>query len=141
MGYLDGDGFLHVIGRKKNAIDLGNGQKIFPEELETVLCRSSYIKECVVVGYPDKGGKPPRVVALIYPDVDALRETYGSDVSAAQIENALERVLAEVNGALPSYKRIETFLIRNNEFPKTSTKKIRRAGLAEMSLREFQGRK
>ena len=78
---------------------------------------------------------------MIYPDINAIRETYGSDVTVAQIENALDRVLAEANGALPAYKRIETFLIRNNEFSKTSTKKIRRTGLAERNFAAFQNRK
>ncbi len=141
MGYLDGDGFLRVIGQKKNAIDLGNDQKIFPEELEALLCRSSYIKECIVVGYLDEKNKLPHIVALICPDIKALRDAHGSDMSAAQIENALERVLAEVNGALPSYKRMETFLIQDREFPKTYAKRIRRAGLAEMNFAAFRNRK
>lgn len=141
MGYLDGEGFLHVIGQKKNVIDAGDGNMIFPEELEAVLCRSSYIKECVVVGYPDEKNRIPHVVALIYPDIEAIKEAYGTDVSQAQIHNALQRVLAEANGLFPSYKRIETFLIRDREFPKTPMQRIKRAGLAEMSFGAFRSGK
>ncbi len=141
MGYLDGEGFLHVIGQKKNVIDAGDGNMIFPEELEAVLCRSSYIKECVVVGYPDEKNRIPHVVALIYPDIEAIKEAYGTDVSQAQIHNALQRVLAEANGLFPSYKRIETFLIRDEEFPKTPMQRIRRAGLAERSFGAFRSGK
>lgn len=141
MGYLDGEGFLHVIGQKKNVIDAGDGNMIFPEELEAVLCRSSYIKECVVVGYPDEKNKTPHVVALIYPDIEAIKEAYGADVSKAQIQNALQRVLAEANGAFPPHKRMETFLIRDREFSKTPMQRIRRAGLAEMSFGAFRSGK
>jgi len=140
MGYLDSDGFLYVTGRKRNAIDLPNGKKIFPEELETSLSDSPYVKEAVVVGYPDGKNGTTHVVALIYPDMDALTETYGQTVSETQTDNALRRVLAEVNGAIPSYKRIETFLIRDTAFPKTSTRKIRRAGLAESSFATWRAR-
>ena len=140
MGYLDGDGFLYVTGQKKNAIDVGDGKKIFPEELEAAICRSSYVKECVVVGYPDEKRNTTHVVALIYPDLDALAQMYGTSVSKEQMENALQRVLAEVNGLLPSYKNIETFLIRDRAFPKTPMQRIRRAGLAEMHFGAFWDR-
>ena len=140
MGYLDGDGFLYVTGQKKNAIDVGDGKKIFPEELEAAICRSSYVKECVVVGYPDEKRNTTHVVALIYPDLDALAQMYGTSVSKEQMENALQRVLAEVNGLLPSYKNIETFLIRDRAFPKTPMQRIRRAGLAEMHFGAFRDR-
>ena len=140
MGYLDGDGFLYVTGKKKNAIDVGDGKKIFPEELEAAICRSSYVKECVVVGYPDEKRNTTHVVALIYPDLDALVQMYGTSVSKEQMENALQRVLAEVNGLLPSYKNIETFLIRDRAFPKTPMQRIRRAGLAEVHLGAFRDR-
>ena len=140
MGYLDEDGFLYVTGQKKNAIDLGDGKKIFPEELETALCRSSYIKECIVIGYPDEKNKFTHVVALIHPDRDALVQTYGAGVSRAQIENAIQRVLAEVNGTVPSYKKIETFLIRDQAFPKTPMQRIKRAGLAETYFAAFRDR-
>ena len=79
-------------------------------------------------------------MALIYPDLDALVQMYGTSVSKEQMENALQRVLAEVNGLLPSYKNIETFLIRDRAFPKTPMQRIRRAGLAEVHLGAFRDR-
>ena len=138
MGYLDSDGFLYVTGRKENAIDLGEGRMLFPEELEAILCRSPYVKEAVVVGYPNEENKTTHVVALIHPNGEALKEMYGDGVSEAQIESTLSRVLAEVNGALPPYQRIEVFVKRDAEFPKTSMRRIRRSGLAEESFAAFR---
>ena len=64
MGYLDEDGFLYVTGRKQNAIALSDGQKIFPEELERILCRSAYVKESVVVGYSDKKNNTTHMITF-----------------------------------------------------------------------------
>ena len=137
LGYLDSDGFLHLIGRKRNVISCAGGKKIFPEEIEAMLRRSELILEAITVGYPNTEGGDPHIVALIYPNRTRLSEIVGGEVSEAYVENAMRRVVAEVNGELPIYKRIETFLLRDREFPKTATRKIKRAGLAEEAFASY----
>ncbi len=129
MGYIDDDGFLHVLGRLQNVIAASDGKKIFPEELEVLLCRSPFVKEAVVVPLQGNGEKEPRVTALIYPDMEQIAERYGDGASREQVEILLRRAVAEVNGSLPDYKRIASFQLRETEFPKTPTRKIKRAGL------------
>lgn len=53
LGYKDEDGYLYIVGRKKEMIIRG-GQNIYPREIEDVLCRMPGIVEAAVVGVPDK---------------------------------------------------------------------------------------
>lgn len=59
VGYVDGDGFLYIVGREKNMIIFG-GINIFPEEIESVLQMHPKVEEVVVVGKKDMywGEKP-----------------------------------------------------------------------------------
>ncbi len=135
VGYIDEDGFLHVLGRLQNVIVTSDGKKIFPEELEALLCRSLAVKEAVVVPVRKNGDGEPCITALIHPDMEQISAQYGADVTREQTELLLRRAVAEVNGTLPDYKRLNAFLLRETEFPKTPTRKIKRVGLADEALR------
>ena len=135
LGYLDEHGFLFITGRKKNAIAVAGGKSIFPEELEDLLTKTPYIKEAVVVGYPNEKKKDYDVVAVIYPDYQKVKETYGGGFTSYQLDLELKKALADVNGAVAPYKRITTYVLRNEEFPKNFSRRIKRVGIAE-SARE-----
>jgi acyl-CoA synthetase (AMP-forming)/AMP-acid ligase II len=49
LGYFDEDGYLYVVGRKKNVIKSGS-VSIFPEEIQDVLQAHAKVKEAAVVG-------------------------------------------------------------------------------------------
>ena len=53
LGFLDGDGYLHITGRKKDIIVRG-GYNISPAESEAALCKHPAIAEAACVGYPDE---------------------------------------------------------------------------------------
>jgi long-chain acyl-CoA synthetase len=53
VGYLDDDGYLFVVDRKKDMIIRG-GENIFPAELEAVLHEHPAVAEAAVVGVPDE---------------------------------------------------------------------------------------
>ena len=63
LGYLDLDGFLFVVDRKKDVIITG-GHNIYPLEVETMLYRHGDVAICAVVGVPDdaKGQIPVAVI-------------------------------------------------------------------------------
>jgi fatty-acyl-CoA synthase len=51
LGTIDEQGYLRIVGRKKDIIIRG-GQNIYPEEIEAYLCTHSKIREAAVVGVP-----------------------------------------------------------------------------------------
>ena len=138
LGYMDKDGFLFITGRKKNVIVTSNGKNIFPEELETYLSRNAFVAESVIVGYINPNKKDYDIVALIRPDKERMEEVYGADYTAEMLDAEIKKAVAEVNGIVQSYKRIETFLLRDEEFPKNTSKKIKRAGLADAAFEAYK---
>jgi long-chain acyl-CoA synthetase len=124
-GYFDRDGFLYVAGRKKNVIVTKNGKNIFPEEVEFYLNKSDYIKEVIVWGVDDEKSGDTVVQAEIFPDYDAVYEKFGK-VSDEELKRILKKEIDEINEHMPLYKRVKRFELREEEFEKTTTKKIKR---------------
>ncbi|RNC70409.1 MAG: long-chain fatty acid--CoA ligase [Desulfuromonadales bacterium] len=129
LGLMDGDGFLSVRGRVKNLIVTANGRNVYPEEVENEILRSPYVAEVVVHGHR-VGAVTEEIHAMVFPDRDALDDYLGKQgkdsLSGEEVE-ALVR--AEVHAAcekLAPYKRVKKVTIRSDEFPKTTTRKIKR---------------
>ena len=143
LGYIDQDGYLIITGRKKNVIVTANGKNIFPEELETYLMRSKFISECVVVGYMNEKKKDYDIVALVYPDYTYAKEILGVDINDSVVEaNGViyDEILKEVeavNSTVQTYKRIHMTILRAEEFPKNSSRKIKRVGIADLCREEY----
>jgi long-chain acyl-CoA synthetase len=52
IGYMDEDGYVFIVDRKKDMIIAG-GYNIYPAEIEQVLYMHPKVKECAVIGVPD----------------------------------------------------------------------------------------
>lgn len=113
MGFVDKDGFLRVTGRKKSLIILSNGENVSPEELETYVERIDEVQEVVV--YADDN----TITAEVYPD-----ETTGLEWN--ELVKRIQQKVDMLNKTLPNHKHIGQVKIRETEFEKTSTKKIKR---------------
>lgn len=137
FGYLDKDGFLFITGRKKNLIIAKNGKNVYPEEIETRLNRFEFIKESIVFGRSSET-KGEEICVLVVPDRDLLIEeadAQGRKITRDDEVQAVRNAVRKYNSQAETHKRIAGFLISEEEFPKTTTKKIRRnAALKEAGI-------
>ncbi|MBQ4595376.1 MAG: AMP-binding protein [Firmicutes bacterium] len=126
-GRFDDEGFLYLCGRKKFVIVTKNGKNIFPEEIEALLVEEPFIEEVLVYGTVDKSDGDVIVRAEVFPNYDALKEQLG-EITEDGIKDAIKACIENVNDKMPTYKRVKRFKLREEEFEKTSTRKIKRAG-------------
>jgi long-chain acyl-CoA synthetase len=128
VGLFDKEGFLHISGRKKNVIISRSGKNVFPEEIEDILNRSPFILESVVYGKKD--AKHDEIIsAHIVADAEAfiqLSEETETKITDDLISEVISKEVEKTNKQLTSYKRIVSFNIREEEFIKTTTQKIKR---------------
>ena len=124
LGYIDSDGFVHITGRKKNVIITKNGKNVYPEEIEKLLSDSPFIKESLVYG--KRNGDNITITAQILLDKDYIEQTYGKSITDEKIKKLVWEDVKRINQKLVIYKHIKAIEIREKEFEKTTTLKIKR---------------
>ncbi len=129
LGKIDENGFLYITGRCKSVIVTKNGKNIYPEELESYLSESPLISEALVLGVQKENDDETYVNAQIFPNVEAITEYLkGAVPTKEEIKKIMSDVVSSVNKKIPNYKHIKNFIIRDKEFEKTTTQKIKRYG-------------
>ncbi len=111
QGYLDGDGYLTLVGRIKELINRG-GEKISPREIDEVLLTHPSVAEAVCFGVEDR--------------------VYGEEVAAAVVLSgpATEAELkAHCSASLSDFKCPKTIYFVE-AIPRTATGKIQRRNVA-----------
>jgi long-chain acyl-CoA synthetase len=129
IGFLDRDGFLFITGRKKTMIVTAAGKNVYPEEVELVLGRSPYVREICVVGRKEKDGETP--FAFIIPDYDYFGFV-GARRDDASVRQVLRAEVKRLSLELAEHERVSDFAVFKGEFPKTTTRKVKRHELARM---------
>lgn len=119
-GNINEKGQLSITGRKKNLIVLNNGKNVFPEEIEAYVARVPYVQEVVVRGIKEDG-REVGLQAEVFLNQDMVKSMGIEDV-----HETLKKDISNVTKELPVYKKITDIKIRENEFVKTTTNKIKR---------------
>lgn len=129
LGKIDENGYLYITGRCKSVIVTKNGKNIYPEEVEYYLNDNPLISEALVQGIQEDDDDETYVKAQIYPNLEAISEYLkGSVPTKEEIKKIISDVVSNVNSKLPNYKHIKGFIIRDKEFEKTTTQKVKRYG-------------
>ena len=136
QGYVDEEDFIYITGRKKNVIIASNGKNVFPEELEYYLSLSPFIAESMVWGAEDERSGDIVIVAAIRPETDDIREVLGDEKAddPETVKELLWKEVDKVNEQMPMFKKIKKIVVRNEEFEKNTSKKIKRFAEANKKM-------
>ena len=115
LGYVDEDGYVYLTGRKKNLIITKNGENVSPEEIENKLSENRLVQEILV---RESEGV---IEAEIFPDYEYVKKKHIKDVQAK-----LQEIIDAFNQTVPAYKKVYRLKVRDTEFEKTPSKKIKR---------------
>ncbi len=115
MAYMDRDGFLYIVNRKKDMIN-ASGYKIYPSELESLILKNfPEVEEAIITGTPDEyRGESVKLLAI-------LKE--GAEISKEKIIEFYQKHVAV-------YK-IPQFIEFVKSLPKTSIGKIDRKAIRD----------
>ena len=115
LGYMGEDGFVYLLGRKGDVINMG-GIKIAPSEIEEVVAQNEMIKECACIPIPDEiTGEAPKLFIVI-------NEGYEYD------EKALHKFMTDKLEAIRVPKVVQVI----DELPRTFNGKVIKRKLKDM---------
>lgn len=122
LGRIDDDGFLYIIGRKKDLIITAGGKNVSPGPIEDVIKRCEFVSQALVLG-----DKRPFISALITLDEEALRpwlESKGLNrdmsmeeaSSNAAVHAEVQKWVDQANEGVSRAESVRKFIILPEEF-------------------------
>ncbi len=139
LGEFDEDGYLRILGRKKQILALSTGKKVAPRPIEEALRSHPWIEDCMLIGDNRKF-----TAALIQPQFEKLAELlrsggvtlgegdliYGVDpvgeekvvglkrwlISRGEVASLFEKLVEEVNTNLDYHEKIKKFIVLHRAF-------------------------
>jgi long-chain acyl-CoA synthetase len=140
LGYLSSDGYLTIIGRKKEMIVTSTGKNVNPVNIESALQINKYISQAMVFGDNHKF-----IRAFVVPDFEQIKiyaESKGLDLEIFQLvkrPEIIELLKEEINKQLkdfPSNEQVVDFVLLDREFSEdreelTPTLKLKRNKILE----------
>ena len=98
MGYVDEDGFLYLVDRKKDMI-ISGGVNVYPRDIEEIVVQHPAVQEAAVFGIPhDKWGETPLAAVLLQPPAEVTAEeirTWVNERVAAKFQRLHDVVIME----------------------------------------------
>jgi long-chain acyl-CoA synthetase len=121
LGKLDEDGFLYIVGRKKELIVTAGGKNVAPAVLEDRLRAHPLVSQCMVVG-----DNQPFIAALVTLDPDALKAWVGNHkkdgasigdlVNDPDLIAVVQTAVDEANKAVSKAESIRKFTLLSTDF-------------------------
>jgi long-chain acyl-CoA synthetase len=121
LGKLDDEGFLYIVGRKKEIIVTAGGKNVAPAVLEDRLRAHPLVSQCLVVG-----DNQPFIAALVTIDPDAIKSwiannkkdgaTIADLVNDPDLVSAIQTAVDEANKAVSRAESIRKFTILSTDF-------------------------
>jgi len=148
LGFMTSEGFLVIIGRKKEMISLSNGKIAWPESLEVTLNGDKFIVESMVYGN-NKG----HLVALIIPDwQEVARNLANLGISSKEPDQLVkepklielfQKRIEKINEQFADWEKIRNFTLLPREFSAqrdevTPTLKLRRSVIESNYQKEIE---
>ena len=148
LGFLTQDGFLVVIGRKKEMISLSNGKIAWPEQLELLLTNDRFIAQAMVLG-----NNKSYLAALIVPEWQEVNRSLtelgiaSSEpdilVKNPKLQELFVTRVEKINEQLADWEKIQRFMLLPQEFAQTRdeltpTLKLRRATIEDHYKKQIE---
>ena len=144
---IDEEGFVSIVGRKKEIIITAGGKNITPVNIEQEVKRHPLVSQCVVIG-----DRRPYLIALITLDQEALTRFAAEQgmldepaamISSPVVREAIEQQIEEVNKNFARVEQIKRFHILPNDLSQeggelTPTLKIKRPVVASKYEKEIE---
>ncbi|HEV2389035.1 MAG TPA: AMP-binding protein [Candidatus Acidoferrales bacterium] len=129
LGWVDRQGHLHLVGRKKNMIVTEGGKNVYPEDIERVFEGLPAKEFCVYAAnylWPRRELGGETLVLVAHPDGDQAHA------------DSLRAEIGRRNRQLADFKRVAGLLVWNHDFPRTASLKIKRPELARQIAERTQ---
>ena len=124
IGYMDDDGYLYIVDRKKDMIII-SGFKVYPRELEDVLFEHEAVENVAIIGLPDPKTPGSEIVKAFIVLKEGFNET---DEIKSEIKEFLRKTVAP-------YK-VPKFIDFRKELPETLVGKVLRKDLKDIEARK-----
>jgi acyl-CoA synthetase (AMP-forming)/AMP-acid ligase II len=123
LGKFDEEGYIYIVGRKKDMI-ISGGQNIYPAEIERILLMHDKIKEVAVIGLPDKEWNETVMAVIVLED--------GMTMTEDEVIGFIKDNTASYNK--PRYVRFLSELPRTAATGKLQKAELRKAYIKELGL-------
>jgi len=119
LGELDTDGYLHIVGRKKDLLVTSYGKNIAPDPIESKIKNSRFISQAVLVG----DGRP-FCTALLTLEIETVEQFFkqknvilsNSFTEQKEILELINNEILQINGSLANFEAVKKFLILPEDF-------------------------